>query len=257
MTFRDRRVLVTGSSRGIGLATARAFLAAGARVAVNGRTAESTAKAIEKLGGGDPAPGDLSSVAGCETVVGAALDGLGGLDVLVNNAGTYEIASIEATDERVWDHTLDVTLKGAFFCSRAALPALRESRGNIVHVSSSAGLSAVAGITVYCAAKAGLIQLSKAMALELAPDVRVNCVCPGPADTDMGRSNFSPDLPPAEARAAFEKNVPIGRMGTPEEIADSILWVASARSAFVTGAVISVDGGRTAGAPGRRGKKAD
>jgi NAD(P)-dependent dehydrogenase (short-subunit alcohol dehydrogenase family) len=257
MTFQDKRVLVTGSSRGIGLAAARAFLAAGARVAVNGRTADSTAAAIEALGGRPAvtaAPGDLSGVAGCEAVVGAAVAGLGGLDVLVNNAGTYEIATVEATDERVWDHTLDVTLKGAFFCSRAALPALRAARGNIVNISSSAGLSAVAGVTAYCAAKAGLIHLSRAMALELAPDLRVNCVCPGPADTDMGRSNFSPDLPPAEARAAFEKNVPIGRMGRPEEIADSILWVASDRSSFMTGAVISVDGGRTAGAPGRRGK---
>ena len=102
-------------------------------------------------------------------------------------------------------------------------------------------------IAAYCAAKAGLVNLTRSLALELAPDVRVNCVCPGPVDTDMGRINLDPQVSLAKARAAFEGDIPLGRMGEPEEIADAIVWLASGSSSFVTGAIIAVDGGRTVG----------
>jgi NAD(P)-dependent dehydrogenase (short-subunit alcohol dehydrogenase family) len=240
--FDGKRILITGSSRGIGLAAARAFLDAGARVAINGRSQASVEAAIDSLGAGArlvAAPGD--------TVVGRATEALGGLDVLVNNAGVYAIRSVEETDEALWDAILDVGLKSAFFCSRAALPALRDGAGAIVNVSSSAGLMGFAGIAAYCAAKAGLVNLTRALALELAPDVRVNCVCPGPVDTDMGRLNLDPTLPPSDARAAFAASIPLGRMGEPEEIAEAILWLASGSSSFATGAIVAVDGGRTLG----------
>jgi len=255
MRFGGKRVLITGSSRGIGLAAARAFLDEGARVAINGRSQASVEAAIDTLGGGErlaAAPGDVASVAACQAVVGRVTEALGGLDVLVNNAGVYAIRSIEDTDEALWDAILDVGLKSAFFCSRAALSALGDSRGAIVNVSSSAGLMGFAGIAAYCAAKAGLVNLTRALALELAPDVRVNCVCPGPVDTDMGRVNLDPTLPPSDARAAFEASIPLGRMGEPEEIAEAILWLASGSSSFATGAIVPVDGGRTLGGAKRR-----
>ena len=132
MEFAGKRVLVTGSTRGIGQALARRFLAGGARGAVNGRGIDSVASSMQALGGGEDlvaAAGDLSSAAGCEHVVKQALDGLGGLDILVNNAGLYPIASIEETNESMWDSAMDANVKSVFFCSKAALASLRESKG--------------------------------------------------------------------------------------------------------------------------------
>ena len=254
MNFEGKRVLVTGSSRGIGLATARAFLERGAHVAVNGRSQDSVAAAMDDLAPRErmvDAPGDVSTVAACETVVERTVSGLGGLDILVNNAGIYAIRSVESTDEALWDQILDTGLKAAFFCSRAALRALRESGGTIINIASSAGLMGFPRIPAYCAAKAGLVNMTRSLALELAPDVRVNCVCPGPVDTDMGRINLDPNLFATEARDEFEGGIPLNRMGEPEEVADTILWLASGSSSFVTGAIIAVDGGRTAGGPKR------
>ncbi|MBT5677342.1 MAG: SDR family oxidoreductase, partial [Rhodospirillaceae bacterium] len=188
--FTDKRVLVTGGSRGIGRGAARAFLKAGARVAVNGRTADSTAAGISAIGNSErllAAPGDVATAAGCEAMVGAAIDGLGGLDVLVNSAGIGKDGTIEDFDEAAWDETLDINLKGTFFCIRTALAALRASQGNIVNVASDAGLMGQVGLIVYGASKGGVVNMTRAMALELAPDVRVNCVCPGYVDTDMVR----------------------------------------------------------------------
>ena len=131
MQFADKRVIVTGATRGIGYATAQAFIEAGARVAVNGRTEASVSKAIASLGGGSslvPAPGDVSQVDVCESMVNVAVDELGGLDVLVNNAGVLFRGSMADTDEAAWDYVHDANLKGLFFCSRTALPALRVFR---------------------------------------------------------------------------------------------------------------------------------
>ena len=141
--FKDKRVLITGASRGIGRATAEAFLNAGARVAINGRSDSSVEKAIGEMAGGDrvvAAPGDLAEVNGCEAIVKAAIDGLGGLDILINSAGIFSQQSIEDSDEAFWDSTMDINVKGTYFCSRAAIPALTESQGNIVNLASEAGL---------------------------------------------------------------------------------------------------------------------
>ena len=140
MEFSGKRVLVTGSSRGIGQATARLFCESGAQVAVNGRTPDSTAAGMAALGDSDrlvAAPGDVSSVAGCEAVVGAAVEELGGLDILVNSAGVAFFLPLDDSDEAVWDATLDTNLKGTFFCVRAAADPLRESGGNIVNVAQT------------------------------------------------------------------------------------------------------------------------
>jgi len=251
MDFRDKKVLITGATRGIGYAAAQEFLSLGARVAVNGRSEQSVATAIAELAGGEAvvaAGGDVGTVDGCESTVAKAIEGLGGLDVLVNNAGVGIDSTIEKADEAIWDETININLKGTFFCVRAALPELRKSSGTIVNVASEAGLQGMSGLSVYCASKGGVVNLTRAMAMELAPDIRVNCVCPGYVDTDMVRRDYI-DLaadPAAAEREAIE-SAPLKRMATPEEIGKAITYLASHDARFITGAALAIDGGSTAG----------
>jgi len=249
--FENTRVLVTGGTRGIGHAVCQAFLAAGARVAVNGRTSDSVDRAIAALGNGTrvvAAPGDVGTVTGCESAVVRAVDSLGGLDVLVNSAGIGKDAPVASSDEAFWDETVNVNLKGTFFCCRAALPALRATEGNIVNVASDAGLMGAPNLSVYCASKGGVVNMTRAMALELAPRVRVNCVCPGYVDTDMIRRD---DIERADNPAAAEQSLidyaPLKRIATPEEVATAILYLASHEARFATGTALQLDGGTTAG----------
>ena len=172
--FTGKRVLVTGGTRGIGRGIVEAFLEAGARVAVNGSTPESTAQALAELDAGDravAAPGSVGSVARCRAIVDAALDALGGLDVLVNNAGVDKEAPAGQIDEETWDRVVDTNLKGIFFTTQRALPALQASRGNIVNMASVLGLVGAVDESMYCATKAGIISLTRSFALEFAPDM--------------------------------------------------------------------------------------
>jgi NAD(P)-dependent dehydrogenase (short-subunit alcohol dehydrogenase family) len=249
--FTNKRVLVTGGTRGIGRGVVEAFLKADAQVAVNGRTTKSTANGIAQLGDSKKivsAPGDVATASGCEAVVYAAIKGLGGLDVLVNSAGVARSGHMEDFDEAAWDQMLDVNLKGSFFCVRSALAALRDSKGNIVNLASDAGLIGVPDLTVYCASKGGVVNMTRAMALELAPDIRVNCVCPGYVDTDMVRRDGIEQADnPAVAEQALMNEAPLKRIATPGEIATAILYLASDDARFVTGAAFQIDGGTTAG----------
>ena len=250
MDFTDKRVLITGGTRGIGYGVAEAFLAAGACVAINGKTEGSVNAAIEQLENHAclaAAPGDVGTVDGCELAVKTADYAFGGLDILVNSAGIGAGRPIEDCDEQMWDEHVDVNLKGTFFTCRAALTSLRESNGNIINIASDAGLIGVPGITVYCGTKGGVVNMTRAMAIEIAPDVRVNCVCPGYVDTDMIRrtNKLRPD-----PEAAWQKMVdyaPLKRITTPAEIAAGILYLASDDARFVTGVALPIDGGTTAG----------
>ena len=251
MNFTNKRVLITGSSRGIGRATATAFVRHGAYVAINGRAQESVDKVIESLPNKErlvAAVGDVCTVKGCESIVDGAIEGLGGLDILVNAAGIWSPRSIEDSDEEFWDQVLDINLKGSFFCARAALAALRQSKGNIVNIASDAGLKGLKHDTVYCASKGGVVNMTRSMALELAPKVRVNCVCPGYVDTDMVRRDYldkaaDPELAEQEANAY----APMQRMAQPDEVANAIIFLASDESSYVTGSALQIDGGSTAG----------
>jgi NAD(P)-dependent dehydrogenase (short-subunit alcohol dehydrogenase family) len=249
--FTAKRVLVTGGTRGIGNAIVNGFNEAGARVAVNGRTADSVERTISGFSDNArlfAAPGDISTVTGCESTVRSAIKALGGLDILVNSAGVGVDAPIEESDESMWDITLNVNLKGTFFCCRSALGALRESMGNIVNIASDAGLMGNPASSIYCASKGGVVNMTRAMALELAPQIRVNCVCPGYVDTDMVRRDW---IDKSDDPASLEKMLcdyaPMKRMATPGEIASSVLYLASAESGFVTGSALQIDGGSTAG----------
>ena len=251
MDFDGKRVLITGSTRGIGRATAHAFHGRGARVAVNGTGAEGVGRAIEAMGGGTrlvPAPGDVATAAGCAALVEAAVAALGGLDVLVNNAGVNSLnGSSETADEAVWNTLFNVNAKGTFFCSQAALPALRARRGNIVNLGSHSGLMGTPPMTVYCATKGAVVNLTRTMALELAPEVRVNAICPGAVATDMLQMALDASDDSEAFVEAIEAYAPLGRIAGADEIAEAIVYLASEEARFVTGATWQIDGGTTAG----------
>ena len=250
--FSGKRVLITGSTLGIGRAAAEAFLARGATVAINGRTSESVGRAIAEMGGAGArlvaAPGDLADPRSRERAVCEALSGLGGLDVLVNNAGRGDDCLVDAVTEEYWERMIGLNLKAAFFTAQQCVPELRRTRGNIVNVSSILGLiGGPPGSVVYAATKGGVVQMTRMMALALAPDgIRVNALCPGWIDTPM----IQRDNAAAGNDALYRYIagvVPNGRIGTPEETAGAMLYLASGSSSYTTGAILSVDGGLAAG----------
>ncbi|MDA1072757.1 MAG: SDR family NAD(P)-dependent oxidoreductase [Proteobacteria bacterium] len=251
MEFSERRVLVTGGTRGIGRAAVEGFLAAGASVAVNGRTPESVARAIGELGAGDrlvAAPGDTASAAGCRAVVEAAGAGLGGLDVLVNNAGSGGGGPVGDLEEALWDRVVDTNLKGTFFCTKYALPALRERGGAVVNIASVRAVMGAAGASIYCASKGGVVAMTKAMAIEFAPAIRVNALLPGAIDTDMLQALAVRMAGEVEkGYAMMSAGTPLGRVARRQEMADAILYLASPRSTYITGAALLADGGMAAG----------
>ena len=250
MDFSGKRVLVTGSTMGIGRATAEMFHAAGAVVAINGRNAATVAKAARDIGQARlvEAPGDIRTEAGCKAVVGMAIGAMGGIDCLVNNVGIRPLARLMDVTEAHWDEVISVNLQSAMFCTTAALPALRVSKGNVVMVSSIAGL--MAGPTdrfVYSVAAAGLVGMTRTLALELAGDrIRVNCLCPGFVDTPMVRAENTATN--GQVDRWVETVMPLGRLSTPREYASSILYLASEDAAYCTGSTLVNDGGCAANA---------
>ncbi len=245
--FAGKSVLVTGGTRGIGAAIAQAFLAEGACVAINGRTAASTAVGITGFDGAVAAPGDVSTVEGCAAAVEVALAAFGGLDVLVNNAGIFERGTVEETDEAMWDAVMNANVKSVQFCTRAALPSLRSAKGAIVNIASESGLNGYPETTAYCASKGAVVNLTRSMAMEFAPDVRVNALCPGVIETDMTRTGFAVDGDEAEGIRRQHDAYPLKRIGTLEQAAAATLFLASEEAGFINGAALPMEGGATVG----------
>jgi NAD(P)-dependent dehydrogenase (short-subunit alcohol dehydrogenase family) len=229
--FRGKVVLVTGAGSGIGRATALAFAREGAAVAVNDLT---LAKASE-----------VSSAVDAPRIVRDVETGLGPLDVLVNNAGIGATGTVLTTDEATFDRLLAVNLKGTYLMSRAALSVMvPRRRGVIVNAGSIAGIRAVADRAAYVTTKFGIVGLTKAMALDHVTDgIRVNAVCPGTTLTPWIDERLAEAPDREAAMAALVARQPMGRLGTPEEMAAAYLFLASDESAFTTGTTLVVDGG--------------
>ena len=248
--YSDKAVLVTGAGRGLGFAIAKHFHQAGATVFVNDRTTEMVAAAIAKLGGGDrliPAPADLATAQGAAQAVAPAL-AQGSLDILVNNAAVNIERPIEETSDDLWAIHLAVNLKAPFFTVQAALPLLAESQGQVINVASELGLHAIANNVAYVAAKHGLVTMSKAMAIELAPqNIRVNAICPGTMDTELMADCARDSGDPESYYKNFRAYHPLGRLASPDEIAQFVLCLASPAAGFMTGSAVAIDGGSTAG----------
>lgn len=235
-----KTAFVTGSTRGIGLAIARAFHAAGAKVAIVGRDAERARAVAGELG--ERAAGlacDVALAEQVEAALGAAESALGPVDILVNNAGlTRDNILLRLTDAD-WDAVLDANLKGAFHTTRVAIKGMMKRRsGRIINVTSVVGLTGNKGQANYAASKAGLIGFTKSVAKEYAGrGILANCIAPGYIETDM-----TSGLPDA-AKATLLQGIALGRLGRPEDVAGAALFLASDLAAYITGQVLVVDGG--------------
>ena len=239
-----KAALVTGGTRGIGLAIVRAFLAEGARVAFSGTSAPSVARASATLGPRDDCVGLVSDLTGPEAaaaLVDEAYRRLGTLDILVNNAGIASAAAVWELTPEEWDRVLNVNLRVVFFASQAAARAMRaaDSGGAIVNVASIAGQNGgMAGSAAYAAAKAGVIGLTRSLARQLAADrIRVNCLAPADIETDMTAGW------PHALRERLVAMTPLGRFGGAEEVAGAAVFLASDEASFVTGQTLAVNGG--------------
>jgi NAD(P)-dependent dehydrogenase (short-subunit alcohol dehydrogenase family) len=233
---------VTGAARGIGLAVASVLSGRGASVAMVDIDLDALESAAQSLGERTIAvQADVSRPPDVQRAVERSVECFGGLDILVNNAGICPLTAFPDITEAEWDRVLDINLKGAFFCSQAALPHIRQSgpRGRVVNISSVAGQSG--GLMApfhYAASKAGLIVLTKSLARLLAPEgATVNCVAPGTTATDLTAA-WAEDLL-ERVRAA----IPLGRLGQPQEIAEAVSFLVSDGAAFITGATLDVNGG--------------
>jgi NAD(P)-dependent dehydrogenase (short-subunit alcohol dehydrogenase family) len=249
MLLKDRAAIITGATSGIGLATARRFVAEGAAVLAVGRSQAALDELIAELhSGGGRAVGCLADVTredAPQRIVAEALRAFEAVDILVSAAGIIGSGSVESTTDKAWDEMLDVNLRAPFRLLRAASPQLSLRRGSVINVSSVTGPRAFPGVLAYCVSKAGLDQLTRCAALELAPKgVRVNAVNPGVVVTELHRrAGYSEQQ--YEAFLEHSKSThPLGRTGRAEEVADLILFLASDRSGWITGETIAIDGGR-------------
>jgi|SRR5579875_2447552 len=241
------RVLITGASSGVGLAAARQFAAEGARVGLLARRADLLGEIADSLGPAAHAfPVDVADPDAVASRVEAAEAALGGLDVTVNAAAVVEPLSLEAMGADAWRQVIDVNLSGSFYVARESALRMRAAgAGVIINIGSDLASMGAANFVHYCAAKAGLVGMTRGMAAELAPVVRVNAVCPGPIDTPMMDAQLALAPDPAAAREASKQAVPLGRFASPEEVVAAVRFLA-VDAPFATGTVMALDGGTTA-----------
>lgn len=249
--FEGRVALVTGGGHGIGRASAQRLASEGARVVVadiRRETAEATAELIAAAGGDAVGIGcDVSNATSVAEAADAALERYGRIDVLHSNAGVLLPGSAEETSDDDWERTFAVNVRGMFLTARAVLPAMKEQRrGAIVNTASTSGIAAEPALAAYCASKAAVIQLTRQLAVDYSRlGVRVNCVCPGWIDTGFNDPVLA-DVSEEELEAVIDRMVPLGRQGTPDEIAGVVAFLASDDASLVTGHALVADGGLTA-----------
>lgn len=244
--------IITGGTSGIGLASAKLFLQKNYSVILVGRsinkyqTIKNELNALCQNNFCEFISADITKVSECKRVIDTVIAKHNQLDILVNSAGIYQENAIDDVDEAEFDRIMNVNIKGTYFMCKYAVPHLKKSlhKPAIVNVSSDAGINGNFFCTAYCASKGAVNTFTKALALELAPyGVRANCVCPGDIDTPLTRNQFTnPEAGIKEAAQLY----PVGRIGTVEEVASAIYFLASGEATFITGSILSVDGGITA-----------
>jgi NAD(P)-dependent dehydrogenase (short-subunit alcohol dehydrogenase family) len=253
MRFDNKVAIITGGTSGIGLATAQLLSQEGARVVLIARNQSRGQAVVEQIfaAGGQAifVPGDVGLAVDCQRCVATAIETFGRLDILFNNAGViYVNRNLVETSEEEWDATLGSNLKSIFLMSKYAIPHIAEAGGgSIVNNASIFGLVGGSGVAAYCAAKGGVINLTRAMAIDHASqNIRVNCICPGSVDTPL-LENEMKDLGGIEAQLPkFAARHPLNRIASPQEIAQAVAYLASDDASFVTGIALPVDGGRSA-----------
>ena len=251
--LKGKVALITGGASGIGRATAILFAQEGAALAivdVDQTSGQAVARAVTENGGRAIfEPADVTRALDCRRAVERTRREFGGLHILFNNAGMIRRASVLGLSEADWDRIMEVNVKSIFLLAKFAIPLMAESGGgSIINTASAWGLAAGPQAVAYCASKGAVVLLSKAMAIDHGPqNIRVNCLCPGDTDTPMLRSEALQLGQPTEQFLTQAAQRPLGRIGTPEEVAQAVLYLASDASSFVTGSSLVVDGGGTAG----------
>jgi len=254
MALKDHVAVVTGAGSGIGRASAKEFAAKGSRVIVadvNFVAAREAAREIEAAGGTACAvETDVSDADSVQRLVADTLRMFYDVHVLMNNAAILVNKTVEATTVEEWNREISVNLGGVFLCSKYFLPHLRKTKGCIVNMASVNGFFVEPVSAGYCATKAAIIGLTKAMAIDYGKDgIRVNCICPGYIDTGMSEEYFRAQANPADSRAAAGKLHALGRIGRAEEVARTAVFLASSDASFMTGSALVVDGGFSSGLP--------
>ena len=246
----DAHALITGGGTGIGAAIALRLGDAGARVTVVGRRPEPLRKVVDGLPTAQAVPFDVTNEEAVETGVSAAAGRFGPVDILVNGAGAAESAPFERITPATWRRMLEVNLTGTFLVSRAVLPSMLERRrGRIVSIASTAALKGYAYVAAYCAAKHGVLGMTRSLALEVAQKgITVNAVCPGYTETDLLAESVAnivamTGIDEDEARARLVKSNPQGRFVSPEEVAETTAWLVGPSASAITGQAIAVAGG--------------
>ena len=249
MRLKGKKAIITGAATGIGLETARRFAEEGAQVVLSDIDSAGVAAAAGEITGAIAIAADVTDQGQVDALIAGAIEGLGGLDIFVNNAGIPMLGGVESLAEADWDREMDVNLKSIYRTGRAVWPHFKAQGGGVIlNTASIAGLRGSAGQASYGAAKAGVINLTRCMAIDGAQvPIRVNCICPGFIETPMVLAYLEGQDDPVASRAEVDALHPLGGIGRPGVISAGFVYLASDVACWITGTALTIDGGLTAG----------